>query len=99
MSTLMIDVQSMRAQNLSVTKDSLSVDLMDGRTIVVPLGWYPRLLHATTAERNNWRLIGQGQGIHWPLLDEDISVENLLSGKASGESQTSLKRWLQSREK
>jgi len=99
MSILMIDVQSMRAQNLSVTKDSLSVDLIDGRTIVVPLGWYPRLLHATAAERNNWRLIGQGQGIHWPLLDEDISVENLLSGKASGESQTSLKRWLQSREK
>ena len=99
MSTLMIDVQSMRALNLSVTKDSLSVDLMDGRTIVVPLGWYLRLLHATAAERNNWRLIGQGQGIHWPLLDEDISVENLLSGKASGESQTSLKRWLQSREK
>jgi hypothetical protein len=98
MSPLMIDVQSMRAQNLSVTKDSLSVDLMDGRTIVVPLGWYPRLLHATTAERNNWRLIGQGQGIHWPLLDEDVRVENLLSGKASGESQTSLKRWLQSRE-
>ena len=99
MSILMIDVQSMRAQNLSVTKDSLSVDLIDGRTIIVPLGWYPRLLHATAAERNNWRLIGQGQGIHWPLLDEDISVENLLSGKASGESQTSLKRWLQSREK
>ena len=99
MSILMIDVQSMRAQNLSVTKDSLSVDLIDGRTIVVPLGWYPRLLHATAAERNNWRLIGQGQGIHWPLLDEDISIENLLSGKASGESQTSLKRWLQSREK
>ena len=84
---------------LSITKDSLSVDLMDGRTIVVPLGWYPRLLHATAAERSNWRLIGQGQGIHWPLLDEDISVENLLSGKSSGESQTSLKRWLESRER
>jgi hypothetical protein len=99
MSSLMIDIQSVRAQNLSITKDSLSVDLMDGRTIVVPLGWYPRLLHATATERNNWRFIGHGQGIHWPLLDEDISVENLLSGKASGESQTSLKRWLESREK
>jgi hypothetical protein len=99
MSTLMIDVQAVRAQNLSITQDSLSVDLMDGRAIVGPLGWYPRLLHATATERNNWRFSGHGQGIHWPLIDEDISVENLLSGRASGESQTSLKRWLESREK
>ena len=99
MSTLMIDVQAARAQSVTITKDSLSVDLIDGRTIVVPLGWYPRLLHATTAERGHWRFIGHGQGMHWPLLDEDISVENLLSGRASGESQTSLKSWLASRKK
>ena len=97
MSTLMIDVQSARAQNATITKDSLSVDLIDGRTISVPLGWYPRLLHATPVERSHWRFIGQGKGIHWPALDEDISIENLLSGRPSGESQASFKRWLASR--
>jgi hypothetical protein len=68
-----------------------------GHTISVPLGWYPRLLHGTPGERNHWRLIGGGEGIHWPDLDEDISVENLLAGKPSGESQRSFKRWLQER--
>jgi hypothetical protein len=63
----------------------------------VPVVWYPRLLHGTTQERDNWRLIGQGEGIHWPDLDEDISVENLLEGTPSGESQRSLKRWLEER--
>lgn len=91
----MIDVQSACAQHVTITRDSLSVDLVDGRAISVPLGWYPRLLHATPAERNQWRFIGQGRGIHWPALDEDISVENLLSGRPSGESQTSFKRWLE----
>jgi hypothetical protein len=70
---------------------------VDGRTISVPLGWYPRLLHGTPEEHNHWRLIGGGEGIHWPDLDEDISVENLLAGKSSGESQRSLKRWLDER--
>jgi hypothetical protein len=63
----------------------------------VPLAWFPRLLHATPEERDRWRLIGKGQGIYWEDIDEDISVENLLAGKPSGESQTSLKKWLQSR--
>ena len=86
-----------KAQKVSVTDDTLAVDLSDGRTISVPLAWFPRLLHGTPEERNNWRLIGGGEGIHWPDLDEDISVENLLAGKPSGESQSSFKRWLEKR--
>ncbi len=80
-----------------VTDDTLAVDVNDGRTISVPLAWYPRLLHGTPEERNNWRFIGDKDGIHWPDLDEDISVENLLMGNPSGESQTSFKRWLEKR--
>ena len=75
MSTLVAEV---RAQNLVVTEDSLIVDLSDGRSITVPLAWYPRLVHGTPEETNNWRWIGDREGIHWPDLDEDISVENLL---------------------
>jgi len=97
MSTLAIEIQVARAERAYVTEDALTVDLDDGRTISVPLAWYPRLLNATTSERNNWRLIGRGEGVHWPDLDEDISVENLLNAKSSGESQSSFKRWLQQR--
>jgi Protein of unknown function (DUF2442) len=86
-----------RAQNIVITDDTLAVDLNDGRTISVPLAWYPRLLHGTVEERSNWRFIGDKEGIHWPDLDEDISVENLLLGKPSGESQNSFKRWLEKR--
>ena len=82
---------------IQITDDTLSVELADGRTISVPLAWYPRLAHGTARERGNWRLIGGGHGIHWPDLDEDVSVENLLTGKASGESQASFKRWLAQR--
>jgi len=71
---------------------------MDGRTVSVPIVWYPRLLHGTSVEREHWRLLGSGEGIHWPELDEDISVENLLAGKRSGEGQTSFKRWLEGRQ-
>jgi hypothetical protein len=85
------------AQGIFVTEDSLVLDLDDGRTISVPLAWFPRLLHGTVEERNNWRLIGKGEGIHWPGLDEDISVEGILSGRPSGESQRSFKRWLETR--
>ena len=85
------------ALRVDVTDDTLSVELADGRTISVPLAWYPRLKHGTPGERANWRLIGKGHGIHWPELDEDISVENLLAGNASGESQASFKRWLAQR--
>ena len=85
------------AIDLQTSDDALSVDLSDGRTISVPLAWYPRLVHGTEQERKNCRFIGNGRGIHWPDLDEDISVENLLHGQPSGESQTSLKRWLEER--
>jgi hypothetical protein len=71
--------------------------LLDGRTIIVPLAWYPRLVAGTPQERQHWRLIGDGVGIHWPDLDEDIKIEHLLIGKASNESQTSLRRWLAQR--
>lgn len=94
MSSLVVEA---KAQDVQVTDDCLSVDLNDGRTISVPLAWYPRLLHGTKGERDNWRLIGDREGIHWPDLDEDISVENLLLGKPSGESQPSFKRWLERR--
>ena len=76
----------------------LTAELYDGRTISVPLAWYPRLTHATQQERDNWRLIGSGEGIHWPDLDEDISVEMLLGGWPSGESQRSFKRWLEAKQ-
>jgi len=76
---------------------ALTVELEDGRTVSVPLLWYPRLAHAASGERERWRFIGRGEGIHWPDLDEDISVANLLAGKRSGESQRSLKRWLEVR--
>lgn len=93
----MIEVRIPEAVNIAVTDDSLTVDLSDGRTLIVPLAWYPRLLHGTPAERNHWRLIGRGEGIHWPDLDEDLSVEGLLAGRPSGESQRSFRRWLESR--
>ena len=82
---------------VNVTADTLAAELSDGRAISVPLAWYPRLLHGSTKERNHWRLIAKGQGVHWPDLDEDISVENLLLGRPSGESQSSFKRWLKKR--
>jgi hypothetical protein len=99
MTTLAIELRMVSAQNVQVTDEALIVDLSDGRTVSVPLAWFPRLLHGTPEERNKWRLIGDGEGIHWPALDEDISVENLILGKPSGESQKSFKKWLESRAK
>ena len=99
MNTLVIELRVARAQNVQVTDDELIVALDDGRTIVVPLAWYPSLLHGTKEERENWRLIGAGEGIHWPDLDEDISIEHLLAGVPSGESQRSLQKWLSARRK
>jgi hypothetical protein len=84
-------------ERVTVTGDALTADLSDGRTIVALLAWFPRLMHATRRERANWRLIGRGHGIHWPELDEDVSVEGLLVGKPFGESQTSLQKWLEGR--
>ncbi len=95
-STLRVSVPE--AMTIEVTEDTLTAELSDGRTVAVPLSWYPRLVHATPEERSNWRLIGIGQGIHWPDLDEDISVEMLLGGWPSGESQTSFKRWLEAKQ-
>ena len=86
------------AEEVIVTEDTLTVELSDGRTLSVPLAWYPRLAHGTEQERANWRLIGGGRGIHWPDLDEDVSVEGMLAGKPSGESQESLRRWLKAKE-
>ncbi len=94
MSTLAIEADSTVAVAVSATDDTLVVDLADGRTLSVPLAWYPRLQHGTVAERENWRFIGRGTGIHWPDLDEDISVEGLVAGRPSGESQASFQRWL-----
>ena len=85
------------ARCVEVTTAALVVELSDGRTISVPLAWYPRLEHGTKRERSNWRLIARGVGIHWPDLDEDISVENLLVGSPSGESQRSYAEWLASK--
>lgn len=98
MSISVIEIETPRAEDVIVTKDTLSVDLNDGRTISVPLEWFPRLLHARPSERNNWRLIGRGHGIHWEEIDEDISVEGLLAGRPSGESQASFKKWLNQRQ-
>ena len=97
MSTLAIELETPQAVNVSVSEDTLSVELSDGRTISVPIDWYPRLTHATEQERSNWRVIGKGHGIHWEELDEDISVGNLLAGIPSGESQSSFKKWLLAR--
>ena len=82
------------ARSVECTESELIVGLSDGRTISVPLGWFPRLLHGTPAERSRWDLIGAGDGIHWPDLDEDLSVEGLLAGRRSGESESSFTRWL-----
>jgi len=97
MNSSTVETQLPQATNANISDDVLAVNLSDGRTITVPIAWYPRLSHGTSAERSHWRLIGNGRGIQWPDLDEDISVENLLAGQSSGESQTSFKRWLEQR--
>lgn len=97
MSSSATETQVPSARDVVVTGDSLTVALADGRMLSVPLTWYPRLWHGTADERGRWRLIGDGRGIHWPDLDEDISVEGLLEGRRSGEGQLSLKKWLERR--
>jgi hypothetical protein len=98
MTSLMVELLEIpKAQQVVVTEDTLTVDLSDGRTISVPLAWYPRLLHGTLKERNNWRFIGDNEGMHWPELDEDISVKNIILGQPSAESQKSFQRWLEER--
>ena len=97
MTTSMVDVIVPDAQSVRISDDTITVELTDGRSLSVPLGWYPRLMHANEEERRNWRLIGKGEGIHWEDIDEDISVAGLLAGKPSGESQESFKKWLEKR--
>jgi hypothetical protein len=99
MATLAVKMEIPHATNVNVDEDTLTVELDDGRTVSVPIAWYPRLLNASKKERDNWRLIGKGHGINWEALDEDISVEGILAGRPSGESQISLKNWLESRNK
>ena len=97
--TLSAAVTLSRVVNISVTEDTLSVDLEDGRTIAVPITWYPRLAYGTPQERANFQISSAGYGVHWPDLDEDIGVEGLLRGKKSTESPASFERWLQSRQR
>ncbi len=97
MTTSVVEIHIPDAENVTLTEDTLTVELSDGRTLSAPLAWFPRLVHASPAERNTWRLIGKGHGIHWENLDEDISIEGLLAGNPSGESQVSFQKWLQER--
>lgn len=89
-----VEINAQNSANVVLTNDTLRVDLADGRTISVPLAWHPRLQYATQEERNHWRLIGKGHGIHWEEIDEDISVEGLILGRPSRESQASFQKWL-----
>jgi hypothetical protein len=84
--------------NVLVTEGQFTITLADGRELIVPLDWYPRLVHATAQERSNWRILGDGYAIEWPELDEFIGIEGLLAGRRSGESETSLQNWLASRQ-
>ena len=97
MTTSATRTDSIYAKNIAVMDDALTAELDDGRAISVPLSWYPRLVHATDKERDNWELIGRGMHVHWPDLDEDLSVEGLLAGRKSGESAKSFARWLEAK--
>ena len=98
MSSSVVEVQEARAQSARLTAEALTVDLVDGRTIIVPLVWFPRLWHGTLQERSHFEIFGDGTYIHWPDLDEDLTVAGLLAGRQSGENARSLKKWLRSRE-
>jgi hypothetical protein len=96
MTTLTLETEP-RIGDIPFADDKFIIELADGRSLGVPLSWYPRLLAATHEERRNWQLLGEGFGIEWPDLDEHISVEGLLAGRRSGESQRSFERWLAAR--
>ena len=98
MATLTLDREP-KAAHVKTDEVHVTIYFVDGRTLAVPLDWYPRLLHGTPSERSNCEIIGQGYGIHWPDLDEDIHVEGLLADRRSGESEKSFQRWLDGREK
>lgn len=97
MNTSATEIPEARAQEVRVTEDSLVVELVDGRTLTVPLAWYPRLWYGTEQERARLEIIGDGGYVHWPDLDEDLSVAGMLAGRRSGESHESLKKWLAGR--
>jgi hypothetical protein len=97
MTTSATETTAPLARSVALSEDTLTVDLADGRSVSVPLAWFPRLLHATPAERSAWKLIARGEGIHWPQVDEDISVASLIAGSPSRESAASLRRWLADR--
>ena len=99
MSTLETPRQEPRAQSVTVSDEELSLDLVDGRRISVPLVWYPRLWYATPDERLNLEVFGDGSYIHWPDVDEDLTVSGILEGRRSVESPDSIKKWLSTREK
>jgi len=98
MITLALEIEPLAAE-VRVTDEHLVVDLVDGRSLSVPLAWYPRLLHGSPAERQNWQLLGEGFAIEWLDLDEHIGIEGLLAGRRSGESDQSFERWLAMRER
>lgn len=97
MSSSAVDIQEARAQSAKVSDEALTVDLVDGRTIIVPLVWFPRLWHGRPQERNHFEIFGDGTYIHWPDLDEDLTIAGLLAGRQSGESPESLRKWMGSR--
>jgi len=96
LTTLVLE-QDPVAVKVALTGDHLAVELADGRSLIVPLAWYPRLLHGSESERQNWQILGDGYAVEWPGLDEHIGVEGLLAGRRSGESESSFERWLASR--
>lgn len=96
MTTLTLEIDPV-ASNVRVTDDRLIVELADGRSITIPLSWYPRLINGTAAERQHWQLLGDGYAIEWPDLDEHIGIERLLAGRRSSESTQSLEQWIKGR--
>ncbi len=97
MTSLVSEETQSKAEDILISADEMTLVLSDGKTKSVPLSFYPRLIHASQAERDNWQIIGQGEGIRWPDLDEDISVEGIVAGKRSGESRKSFQRWLEAK--
>lgn len=97
MTSSVVEIQEARATSVSLTDAALTVDLLDGRTITAPLAWFPRLWYGTPRERSHFEIFGDGTYIHWPDLDEDLTVAGLLAGWHSQESAQSLRKWLESR--
>jgi hypothetical protein len=97
MNTSIIEIQEARAQEVQIDDESLIIALVDGRTIIAPIVWYPRLWYGNKEERQDFQILGDGSHIHWPALDEDLSVMGILAGRRSGESAKSLKKWLTAR--